>query len=91
MSNIQQHCPEYFEENEPWSLLNYLEYKQERGNLIDRGAEHLAYRRNLEYLANNGDDAQRGKAKESLETFQVSAFYKPYFLLPSVKTDGFEG
>ncbi|RUS14797.1 LOW QUALITY PROTEIN: hypothetical protein BC937DRAFT_93304 [Endogone sp. FLAS-F59071] len=71
IDQTQLHSSEYFVDNASWSLIGYLKYRQECGDLIDRSAEHLSYRRSLEYLAYAGDDEdQHTRARESLESFQ---------------------
>ena len=52
MSLLKFRSPEYFQHNEDWSLLGYLEHRKTQKDFkSNRADEHFYYVRNLEYLA----------------------------------------
>ncbi|CAG8818756.1 23100_t:CDS:2, partial [Racocetra persica] len=74
MSDLKLRSPEYFQNNEDWSLLGYLEYRKTlkdfRSNKAD---EHFFYVKNLEYIAENHENKKQcEKAKSYINEFVVS-------------------
>ncbi|CAG8777344.1 23188_t:CDS:2, partial [Gigaspora margarita] len=66
--------PEYFQNNENWGLLGYLEYRKTledfRSNKAD---EHFFYFKNLKYIAEKHENKEhREKAKRYIDEFDVS-------------------
>jgi hypothetical protein len=59
---------DYFQHNEDWSLLGYLEHRKAQKDFKSNKAdEHFFYVRNLEYLANEHENEEyREKAKRYL-------------------------
>ncbi len=74
MSDSKLRSPEYFQHNENWSLLGYLEYRKVQEDFrLDKADEHFFYDKNLRYIAENHEnEEQREKAKSYINETYVS-------------------
>ena len=79
MSLLKFRSLEYFQHNEDWSLLGYLEHRKTQKDFKSNKAdEHFYYVRNLEYLAEKHEKEKcHEKAKKYLDEFDVSMLYNP--------------
>ena len=79
MSLLKFRSLEYFQHNEDWSLLGYLEHRKTQKDFKSNKAdEHFYYVRNLEDLAKEHEKEEyREKAKKYLDEFDVSTLYNP--------------
>ncbi|EXX60041.1 hypothetical protein RirG_183510 [Rhizophagus irregularis DAOM 197198w] len=71
MSLLKFRSLEYFQHNEDWSLLGFLEHRKTQKDFKSNKAdEHFFYVRNLEYLAEKHENEEyREKAKRYLKEF----------------------
>jgi hypothetical protein len=78
MSLLKFRSLEYFQHNEDWSLLGFLEHRKTQKDFKSNKAdEHFFYVRNLEYFEKHENEEYREKAKRYLKEFDVSTPYNP--------------
>ncbi|CAG8613276.1 18235_t:CDS:2 [Dentiscutata erythropus] len=73
MSVLKLRSPEYFQNNEDWSLFSYLEYRKTLEDFRSSKAdEHFFYFKNLEYIAEEHENKEhREKAKRYIDEFDL--------------------
>ena len=67
----------YFEDNESWSLIAFLRYRQQANNFTrDRLQEHRNYKKALDKIISNNESKEKcAQAQKCLDEFNVRVFY----------------
>ncbi|RUS34302.1 hypothetical protein BC938DRAFT_481360 [Jimgerdemannia flammicorona] len=69
----------YFEENNSWSLLDYLKYREDALDFENKVEEHRSYFKVLGKMLHDKSEEKRTKAEVSLENYEVCI--NPYYWL----------
>ncbi|CAI2194263.1 2755_t:CDS:2, partial [Funneliformis geosporum] len=73
MSDLKLRSPEYFQHNEDWSLLGYLEYRKTREDFRSNKAdEHFFYAKNLKYIAEEHENKKHREKAERVRPIDMS-------------------
>ncbi|CAG8762403.1 10456_t:CDS:2 [Cetraspora pellucida] len=73
MSDLKLRSPEYFQNNENWSLLGYLEYRKTMGDFRSNKAdEHFFYVKNLEYIAKKHENKKHCEKAKRVRPIDMS-------------------
>lgn len=66
-----QNAESYFEENNSWSLLGYLKYRENAPDFGDRTEEHRTYAKVLRNMLHDKSKEKCTKVEGSLKNFEV--------------------